>query len=190
MCRFPEDKVLVGEMEFTLFAPCISYEWNAPALTESRPIETYLEGFDFGMVKKESDEDTEDTDSSSDRIYENVVNENYINDLDEIEFKISSFHEGDGACYSKVLVGDNYLTDNLYCGIVGSNVRPEEFLIRRIVDHYSATKIRLTQVIKNGGITPVTILTDRHQPGKGFVCMGGNIDYKYNSFSCKMIETS
>lgn len=190
VCRLPEDKVLVGEMEFTLFAPCISYEWNSPVLTESRPIETYLEGFDFGMVKKESDEDTEDTDSSSDRIYENVVNENYINDLDEIEFKISSFHEGDGACYSKVLVGDNYLTDNLYCGIVGSNVRPEEFLIRRIVDHYSATKIRLTQVIKNRDITPITVLTDRHQPGKGFVCMGGNIDYKYNSFSCKMIETS
>ncbi|MCR8874302.1 hypothetical protein [Phocaeicola barnesiae] len=184
VCRLPEDKVLVGEMEFTLFAPCISYEWNAPALTESRPIETYLEGFDFGMVKKESDEDTEDTD----RIYENVVNENYINDLDEIEFKISSFHEGDGACYSKVLIGDNYLTDNLYCDIVGSNVRPEEFFIRRIVNHYSATKIKLNEVLKRKNINPITVLSDKYSVNKKYINDGGEIDYKYNKFVCTMME--
>lgn len=182
ICRLPEDRILLGDLELIIYAPAVTFDIGG-----MYPSKFALTGFSFSYNDYSTEEDT---DSSSDRIYENVVNENYINDLDEIEFKISSFHEGDGACYSKVLVGDNYLTDNLYCGIVGSNVRPEEFLIRRIVDHYSATKIRLTQVIKNGGITPVTILTDRHQPGKGFVCMGGNIDYKYNSFSCKMIETS
>lgn len=47
-----------------------------------------------------------DDDKDSDRIYENVVNENFINELDEIEFKISSYNN-DGACYSKVLLLDD-----------------------------------------------------------------------------------
>lgn len=51
-----------------------------------------------------------DDDKDSDRIYENVVNENFINELDEIEFKISSYNN-DGACYSKVLLLDEYLKD-------------------------------------------------------------------------------
>ena len=37
-----------------------------------------------------------------DRIYENVVNENYINELEEIEFKITS-HNNDGAVIVKLL---------------------------------------------------------------------------------------
>ena len=76
-----------------------------------------------------------DDDKDSDRIYENVVNENFINELDEIEFKISSYNN-DGACYSKVLLLDEYLKDNLYSSIEKTLIRPEELLIRRIINQY------------------------------------------------------
>ena len=61
-------------------------------------------------------------------------------------------------------------------------------MIRRIVDYYSATKLRLTEVLKRADITPITKLTDRTQPGKYFLTMGGEIDYKMNSFKVIMVE--
>lgn len=51
-------------------------------------------------------DDLSELSDNSDRTYENVINEDYINELDEIEFKISSYNN-DGACYSKVMLGDN-----------------------------------------------------------------------------------
>lgn len=127
-------------------------------------------------------------DDSSDRYYENVVNESYVNPLDEIEFKISSYNN-DGACYSKVMLGDNYLTDNLYSAVEGGTVRPEEHLIRRIVNQYSATKNKLTQVlIYSDSITPITTVTDKFQPDKRFAVTGGVIDFAAESFNCTIIQ--
>lgn len=178
VCHLPEDEILYGDMEFTLFGPHASF------VIGSTPANYFaIQNFEFSYAKYSTNDDSED----SDRTYENVVNENYINELDEIEFKISSYNN-DGACYSKVLFGDKYLENNLYCGITGNTIRPEELLIRRIVDYYSATKLRLTEVLKRANITPITKLTDRTQPGKYFLAMGGEIDYKMNSFKAIMVE--
>ena len=129
-----------------------------------------------------------DSEDNSDRIYENIVNEDYINELDEIEFKISSYN-ADGACYSKVILGDDYLRDNLYSFIEKATVRPEEQLIRRIIKHYNAPRFKLTQVIKaSSDITPLSRLYDNYMVNKKFINAGGTIDYKMNQFQCIMIE--
>lgn len=130
-----------------------------------------------------------DDNEKSDRIYENVVNEGFINELDEIELKISSYNN-DGACHGKVLLSDDYLTDNLYSSIEKALIRPEELLIRRIIKQYGATKIRLTQVLLNSGsINPITVLADNYMKGKRFMIIGGEIDFANEQFTCKMIET-
>lgn len=129
-----------------------------------------------------------DADEKSDRIYENVINDEFINGLDEIEFKISSYNN-DGACHSKVIWDDDYLTDNLYSTIENVNVRPEEQLIRRVVKRYSAPRIKLTQIIKAvPELTPLTRLSDNYMVNKIFINAGGTIDYKMNQFQCIMIE--
>lgn len=129
-----------------------------------------------------------DDDKESDRIYENVVNENFINELDEIELKISSYNN-DGACYSKVLLLGEYLKDNLYSSIENTSIRPEELLIRRIINQYGATKIKLTQVLLNSNsTTPISVLSDNYMKGKCFMIAGGEIDFANEQFTCKMIE--
>lgn len=173
--KLPEDRILSGELELVIFAPDIVMEYA------KSPSSITLTDFSFTYQDKKKEGD------DSDRIYENIVNENYINELDEIEFKISSYNN-DGSCHSKVLLGKNYLEDNLYCGITGGNIRPEELLIRRIIDHYSATKIKLTQVLKKAAIKPFTILSDKYMDDKKFMNIGGEIDYKMNRFTCIMLE--
>lgn len=126
----------------------------------------------------------------SDRVYENVINESYVNELDEIELKISSYNN-DGACYGTAMLGDGHLTDNLYNSILDKAKRPEEMLITRIVNHYAAPLVKLTQPLRYASpdaVTPLTRLTDAFQEGKAFLCMGGEIDYRMNRFDCVMIE--
>jgi hypothetical protein len=134
--KLPDDRIIAGDLELIIYAPRVEMAFTPTLET------MYLNSFELNYQKYK---DYGKDDDNSDRIYENIVNENYINELDEIEFKISSYNN-DGACYSKVTMNNEYLTNNLYCGITASSVRPEEFLIRRIVDHYSAPKIKLTQV--------------------------------------------
>ena len=171
--------ITVGELEFQLLASMYPSEVNKYGI--------FLQNFTVKFIPR----DGEDTTSNSDRIYENIINENYINELDEIELKISSYN-CDGACYSKVVMVTNeagYLTDNLYSAIEGTTVRPEEQLIRRIIKRYSAPQIKLTQVIKETpDLTPITRLSDNYMVNKRFINVGGTIDYKMNQFQCIMIE--
>ncbi len=139
-------------------------------------------------VKIQNKDSISKENNSSDRTYENVLNESYINEMDEIEFKISSYNN-DGACYSKVMLGDDYLQDNLYNCILDDTIRPEEMMITRCINHYSATRIKLTQEIKErADLTPITRLSDTFLVSKKFICTGGSIDCKMNRFECIMIE--
>lgn len=125
---------------------------------------------------------------NSDRIYENVVNDKYINECDSIELKINSYNNDD-ISFSKVLLSGKYLTDNLYCKIANKLIRPEEQLIRRIINQYSATKIKLKQVlIYSDAITPVTRLSDNYTVNRVYMVSGGEIDYAGDKFDLNMIE--
>lgn len=123
-----------------------------------------------------------------DRIYENVVNDKYINECDEIELKMHT-HNEDGECWSKLILDNTYVTDNVFSAIEGKNVRLEEALIRRIIKRYGGTKIKLTQVIKDSSdITPITRLSDNFMYNRKFIVTGGEIDYVNETFTCVMTE--
>ena len=116
------------------------------------------------------------------------MNESYMSEAEEIEFDISSYN-ADGATYSKALLGEKWLTNNLYCAIVGEMVRPEELLIRRIVNRYGVTKIKLTEALQmTGSITPLTVLSDRSMVNKRFRMTSGEWDYEQNRLTIQMQE--
>lgn len=128
-----------------------------------------------------------DKDDDSDRIYENVINEDFVSELDEIEMKISSYNQ-DGACYSKVMSGNNLL-ETMYNVHTDGQKRPEELLITRIINHYNHPSVKLMQPLQYGSsLTPATRLTDTFQPGRTFINAGGTIDFRMNNFECIMIE--
>lgn len=179
MIVLPEEPML-GDLEINIF-PHYDYP-RQDTLTFSG---IRLKGFSLDYA--DYDADLID-DADSDRIYENTVNEVYVNELDEIEFKITSQND-DGAAYSKAVLNDDYLTNNLYSSIYDELIRPEEQLIRRISAQYQDTKMKLTQVIKNSAaLTPLTTLSDKFMQGKSFVIIGGEIDYAMNKFTCKMVS--
>ena len=122
-----------------------------------------------------------------DRLYENVVNESFINELEPIDFKISS-HNNDGISHSKVLCDEAYLTNNLYSNIYDENIRPEEQLIKRIINQYSSPKIKLTQELKYHTVFPMDVLKDRSIGDKRFSITGGELNIGRNQMTLKMVE--
>nr|WP_303917756.1 hypothetical protein [Bacteroides intestinalis] len=176
---------LLGKIELIILRP-MPNDYGKGGQIKRYPYYTFIRDLKLQLFKGTPEQEGEDNDS--DRTYENVLNENYINELDEIEFKISS-HNDDGACYSKVMLGDDYLTDNLYNCILDDTIRPEEMMITRCINHYSATRIKLTQEIKErADLTPITRLSDTFLVDKKFICTGGTIDCQMNKFECVMIE--
>lgn len=170
----------VGSPKITIFCPVWMTDDATHYITGTK-----IRNLKFGYAKKEGIvEEGED----GDRVYENVVNESYMSDAEEIEFEISSYN-ADGATYSKAMLKGGWLTDNLYCAVVGKNIRPEELMIRRIVNRYGVTKIKLTEALQmTDAITPITVLTERTQPGKNFRMTSGEWDYEQNRFVLQMQE--
>lgn len=190
--ELPRDQILIGAVNFRLYQLSENYKHNSTGgLDEVHGTAYPGYGYfikDLKMNYTPRDGVADDLENNSDRYYENVVNESYINKLDEIEFKISSYNN-DGACYSKVMLGDNYLESNLYASVAEELIRPEELLIRRIVNRYDVTRIKLIQVIQETpNLTPLTKLSDNFMVNKIFINAGGSIDYKMGQFKCVMIE--
>jgi hypothetical protein len=170
----------VGKPEITILCPL----WlNADG--DGHITGVKVRGLKFGYAKKEG---IIEEGENGDRVYENVVNEDYMSDADEIEFEISSYND-DGATFSKALLGNGWLTNNLYCAVVDEMVRPEELMIRRIVNRYGVTKIKLTEALwMTGAITPITVLTERTQPGKTFRMTSGEWDYEQGRLTIQIQE--
>jgi hypothetical protein len=127
--------------------------------------------------------------TGTDRTYTNVVNSDFINELDEIEEKISSYNF-EGLSFSKVILGANFIKDNLYEGINKVVTRPENLLLRRIVNQYNEPKIKLTQVLEyDDTLRYIDRLTDDYQDsGKSFIITGSETNYADESSTVKMIE--
>lgn len=179
--ELPNDIVLKGDLEFTMFINC-------PATIDLAGNEMsgyFIKDFTLNYVKKDG---VNDEGENGDRVYENIVNETYMSEAEEIEFEIGSYNN-DGATYSKALLGNGFLTNNLYCKVVEEMVRPEELLIRRIVNRYGVTKIKLTEALwMTDAITPITILTERTQPGKTFRMTSGSWDYEQGKLTVQIQE--
>ena len=170
----------VGKPVITIFCPA----WGTSDATHNIT-GTKIRNLKFGYAKKDG---AVEEGENGDRVYENIVNEAYMSECDEIEFDISSYNK-DGASYSKALMNGRWLTNNLYSAVVKTTIRPEELLIRRIVNRYSVTKIKLTEAIQmTDVVTPLSILTERTQPGKTFRMTSGEWDYEQGRLTIQIQE--
>jgi len=168
------DSAIVGDLEMILYTPV-----NLDTRYNHRYIFFKDISIDSQRVNYKLNQEKTDTK------YENIVNESYINDLDDITFKITSKNDGN-LSLSKVIYSNNLL-DKLTSNIDLTQHKPEEYLINRVVNQYSQPKIKLTQIIKPD-VLPYSIITDSYLSGKSFIFTGGSIDYEDNSIECNMIE--
>ena len=119
---------------------------------------------------------------NADNLYENIINSNYINALDDIDLKISTYND-DGMDYSKLIYNDKYLEDNLFSKLTNNNVRLEEHLIKRIISQYKQPRFKVKLSLKNNEkLNSFAIIKDNNLQNKRFILQSGELDFANEKF--------
>lgn len=148
--------------------------------------------------------DVNDTDTT----YTNVINNDFINELSEIKFKICTwdnkqpnynsiaYKEGDDyyfvdRFYSLALSEDAYGTVRYDGSISDGSLRAEEWLVYRLCKQYSEPAIKLELSLKNDKTNywyPFMRLTDATLTDRYFILDSFNLDFKDDTLKVRLIE--
>ena len=130
-----------------------------------------------------------DAENDSDTEYSNVINTDFVNEMDEEEFKICTWDNKKPNYSALAYKSGNYYyyIDTIYNKATGHYLRCEEHLIERLVNQYSDPSVILTLNLKNN-IKLYSTLTDNHLPNKVFVVDYITTDWRYNKSEVKLIE--
>lgn len=177
------DRVLIGSPKLTMYNPINDYLSLLFPNLNTRSF--FIKDIELQCQKQGKgnriDEDTEKEDTK----YENVVNEDFINQCDDITFYITTKNESE-LSFSKAIY-NNQILDTFSNNIYNTNIKPEELMIQRIVEQYNEPKIKLTQEVK-GDILPYSIVTDSNLSGKKFIQTGGSINFENDSANYNLVE--
>lgn len=121
--------------------------------------------------------------------FENVIDENIVNDFDDIEFRINTYNEHAGS-YSYVLtkIGEEYyFVDTLTDTASLDKLKAEEHCINKYVNYYSKPRFRYSNSIKNRGISLNSVLKE-NTLNKNFVINSITYDLMNNKCDVELNE--
>ena len=188
----PSDKMTLGELIFELYAP--NQLGTTPMRrTDKEPVrcnsfhinDVKLKYTTSDYVKDIFNDETYDEDLK----FENVIDENIVNDFDDIEFRINTYNEHAGS-YSYVLtkIGDEYyFVDTLTDTASLDKLKAEEHCINKYVNYYSKPRFRYSNSIKNRGISLNSVLKE-NTLNKNFVINSITYDLINNKCDVELNE--
>ena len=125
-----------------------------------------------------------DEDSRNDIIYENIIDDSFIDAADEINLKICTPIRGKIAL-SFVLYGRDFLED-IVSDAFGTDIA-EHILLKRVIDMFRAPRFVIDPVLRND-LKPYTMLREQFLPGTHLLCAGGEEDVKMERVKTNLIE--
>lgn len=126
--------------------------------------------------------------NKNDIVYENDIDEIYVDEANEINLKICTFPDDYfKLCYSTTFINDKYL-ETLKYNPLGINDKPEVVLINKVLDYYKEPKYEVSIPVGNKLIYPYSVITDKNLPNKRFIYAGSEIDYEYETNIINILE--
>ena len=174
----PSDNIFTGKPVFTLYTPHrLDYSYRCDAVWLS----------DFNIKAKVANHSN--IDNNSDTEYSNVINGEYVNEMEDVEFNICTWDNKE-CNYSAIAYYDGtkyeYL-DRVYNKTTKENLRLEEHFIYKLVNQYSTPSAILNLNLKND-IYLYSTVTDKWLPSKLFIVDSITTDWEYNKATIKLIE--
>jgi len=153
----------------------------------------WISDFSLKCVEEGQEEDGND----SDVIYENVIDECSINDLQEIRVRLTTYAENVKPSYSHVLYDTRILNAPIVflTGVLEDSLgntdpqKPEENIIQKYVHQYSTPTKKITLAIEDS-VAPFQRLlgVDIENPTIAYVPLGSEIDYRFATQRITTIE--
>ena len=123
--------------------------------------------------------------SKNDLVYENGINDDYIEEADEIDLKICTAPTGK-LCLSSVMTATGY-QGNINSLSLNDTDIAEQLILKKIVSTYSAPRFVINPTVKNG-LKPYSLVTDGGLAGVSFVYCGGEEDIFMESVTTNLIQ--
>lgn len=129
-----------------------------------------------------------DEENKNDVVYENDIDEMYVDEAREIDLKICTYPDDYfKLCWSTTFMNGKYL-DVLKYNPLEITDKPENILINKIVDYYKEPKYQLSIPVNNKPLYPYSIITDSNLPNKRFIYAGCEIDYEFERNTINILE--
>lgn len=170
--KLPSDKVLSGDLAFELFTP--SDLGTIPMYrTDKECAQCNAIHISDLSLTYTTDKYTVDIFSKekydADIKFENIVNEDFVNDFEDLELQVNTYSEKAGS-YSYVIerVGENYdYIDNILNLNTREQLKQEEHIITKYYNYFSSPKYIYSNTLNNAGIKPYSLLFE-NTLGKNF----------------------
>lgn len=176
--KVPSFSVSTSKPKLTLYNPHIQYE-------SYRCDAVWLKN--FGIELQIANRDL-DADTDTDTEYTNIIDEDFVNEMDDVDFKVCSW-DNKKANYSAVAeqVGTNllYLDQTKHKG-TNQYLRQEEHFIYKLVNQYS-TPSTILEISLHNDYKMYATLTDSFL-NKTFIIDSVIIDYFWEKAELKLIE--
>lgn len=150
----------------------------------------FIENIEIKVVSKnEENENTNEENEDTNTTYENVINDDYLIELDEIPFKVNTYDRKitHSAVY-KVVNDKTEYVDTLYNKALDQSLRMEEMLIYRIVQQYKEPRKILNFTLSNDFSMCDKITYPSQESNKNFIVDEMQIDYEAQQTQIKLIE--
>lgn len=195
----PENKVFNDTIKFRMYTPMQQYDdaMQDENDHDGRSYFIWLKDFKIEAVLGNL---YNDLDFNSDTEYTNIINENYVNEMSDISFKICTW-DNKKPNYSAVAIKDEngmkYLDKTINTALkefettnvedYSGGLRQEEHLIYRLVNQYANPCIKLELTLHGNnpiyGLYKDTTINDRY-----FIADSISTDYRMNSQEITLIE--
>jgi len=180
-----------GEIDFAIYLP------NLQLLTDFDGLHDFtynnycwVKDFSIKTANAGQDKEVEETDV----VYENVVNELNVNEMSDIELKITTGADNQKPSYSNVIYYDvandrNTLLSTMEDVILQQEMTPEENIITRYHKQYSTQTKRLSYTLPID-FTPLQAYKgmDFENKSAKYVQLGGELNYKMGRQIIDLIE--
>lgn len=172
---------IMGDINFAIYSP-------KSVMDSYRTEYVWLKGLTIEIMKPNFSKDDE-----TDTKYENIVNENYINEFSNLDFKVCSHTNkglNNGAVIKKDLTSNVYeYVETLYDSSLNTTQLQEYNIIEKYINQYSAPCKKFSFIINSSNATPLyTYTLNTLFPDEKYIIDSMNIDYIYNKCEVSIIE--
>lgn len=187
----PSSQLVTGMPELTIYSPLdyTVYKDGGKGSNQGNHYPTSVMFLKNFKIEAAIGDPTFNNEAETDTEYTNVIDEDFVEELDGIEFKICTW-DNKKPNYSAVAYKntDYYLyIDKLYHNATKQLLRAEEHLIYKLVNQYSTPSTILSLNLKND-INLYATCTDKHLTNKTFIVDSMSVDWEMDKTSIKLIE--
>lgn len=185
------ESMIVGDLRLVIYGITLNghYYANESATLDSLCMYTYLKDIKLNYQLSDAQNMYNDWETRQDKIFENVVSDDYVEEAEDIELIVCTRDERK-LTNSAVMSAeaDGYI-DTLYSATTDKQEVQENNLIDRAISQYSKPRFSVNATFHDN-IKCYSIVSDKWLPASKFIVAGYSLNAQRETINCTLLEVN